>query len=177
MPVATDAWILVNIRETWREFSQVVTAEQFLSPFWNPMTDYFPITETEMQFRSPIAYMDREISFTDLDRENAPVEGFGEEYTANEGAAVGIIPWGPKRPPKVPLTLNGASDGQQEWSQVKMLDTVFEHDNSGRNGLVACTQSLYYTSNYIEIRVLSTGEWVAIGEKLTVLLFASDTGT
>ena len=161
MTLATDRWILVNIRETWDYFSQTVSVEQQSSSEWELNETSEPV---EYSFRTPIAYLDRSNSFEGEDRGSCGADSYDTEQNPNEGAAVGTASWAPATPPDPPAGTSG-------WTSVKMLDNVFEHDSNNSNGIVTLTQSLEYRCEYVEMYYVFEGKWKSLSSGMYNVLF------
>ncbi len=163
MTLATNFWILNNIRETWDYFSQTVSVAVQESTEWELNASSDP---AEYSFRTPIAYLDRSNSFEGEDRASCGADAYDTEQNPNEGARVGLSSWSPALPPAPPTP-----SGQDGWTSVKMLDNVFEHDSNNNNGIVTLTQSLEYRCEYVEMYYVFEGKWKALSADMYNLLF------
>lgn len=178
MAFATDKWKLVNIRETWNYFSQDVPAKAFsdLNADW-PAAWGDRTEDYDMSFRSPIAYLDRSNSFTEEDRNTCGADSYATEQNTNEGAAVGPNSWTPSRPPNPPDTTgNDPIDQTGDWTYVKLLENVFEHDPEGNSGMINMTQSIQFFCEYVEYYDTAAGGWIAMSPELVSIVFSGSPG-
>ena len=171
MALATDRWILINIRETWSYFTWTIKPGDVTDPAFD---GWFSTIEddTEVSFRSPIAYLDRVNSFVNETRLSCGADTFATPQNATEGAAVGIQSWAPAKPPGAPGSNGGTPTENGVWEEVKMVDNVFEHDPFNNNGVVTLTQSLLYTCRYVELRYSDSGAWLPASSDLIDFLWA-----